>query len=248
MSTESLITSEPVRSLLTKKMAPPPSLAVLSWMAVPHNGMPFGMLLHALGFAVVLVACVSVPPTPPSHVVEGSAPAAIEGELPSGPRDNQNWSDVGQEEGRVEMASQGELFLVATQTGLHLFEGQGCEHTQQGALVRLSQFAEACTHNRLFDPSTHETCAVLCRPLVTPDSRSVSPRTGALLAYAGRQGQYLVVQTFNGFRVFERQLSCKDEVPLGVDVEFESSPEGCIATAIRPPGSFGGTTCGLWCR
>ena len=36
-STERSMISEPERSLLTKKIAPPPSLAVLSVISVPHS-------------------------------------------------------------------------------------------------------------------------------------------------------------------------------------------------------------------
>ena len=37
LSNESLMISEPVRLLLTKKMAPPPSLAVLPVIFTPHR-------------------------------------------------------------------------------------------------------------------------------------------------------------------------------------------------------------------
>ena len=160
----------------------------------------------------------------------------------------ENWNAVGEEGGRVEMAAQRQVFLVATETGLHLFDGEGCGQTHEGAMIRISEFSVGCSRNRLFDPETHQTCPVLCRTLAPTSEMTPSPRAGALIAYAGLSGQYLVVQTFNGFRMFERQLGCTADIPLGSELEFDSSPEGCITASVKPRGVQGGVGCALWCR
>jgi hypothetical protein len=220
-----------------------------------HKRTPFIVLATSACLAL-LGSCAVTPLSNSSQMTASRSPLA-EGESPSaqgsGQAANQslqfeNWNDLGQEEGRVEMAAHREVFLVATGTGLHLFDGEGCGQTIEGAFIRIQDPSLGCFKNRLFDPQTHQTCPVICRTLAAPSEFSPSPRTGALLANAGPQGQYLVVQTFNGFRMFERQLGCTEDIPLGSQVEFETSPEGCIATSIRPPGDQNGVGCGLWCR
>jgi len=220
-----------------------------------HRRTPF-ILVTTCVWVALFCTCVATPLSNSSQVASPRA-AAPDGAQPSKDGDGEdraqshqyeNWNAVGKEGGRVEMAAQRQVFLVATETGLHLFDGKGCEQTRDGALIRISQFSLGCSRNRLFDPLTHQTCPVLCRTLAPPSENTPSPRAGALLAYAGLQSQYLVIQTFNGFRMFERQLGCSEDIPLGSEVEFDSSPEGCIATSIRPPGVQSGAGCGLWCR
>ena len=198
-----------------------------------------------------VLACATAPDhaqtAAPASAATTPVPASVPLLTPAANQE-EDWSRIGHEGGRIEMAGQGRVFVVATSSGLHLLEGDGCDQVTDGRLVRLDQATEGCSRNRMFDPFSHQTCLVTCRALAPPSETPPAPRLGTVMAYAGRQGEYLVVKTFNGLRLFERQLGCGDDLPVGIDVRFESSPEGCVATTIRPPAGQGGGSCGLWCR
>lgn len=205
-----------------------------------------------LGFAALLLACAcaSTPTSTPrqnAEVPRTPPPVAETPAREARPGDNlENWSRIGVEGGRVEMAGQRRVFAVATETGLHLLEGEGCDQTPVGALVQLAEFAQGCATNRMFDPASRQSCRMTCRTLTPPSESVPSPRAGALRGYAGVHDQYLVIQTFNGLRMFEHRAECAQKLPLGVDVEFNVSPEGCTTIAIREFSD--GPSCGLWCR
>ena len=109
-----------------------------------------------------VLACATAP-----NPAQTAAPASAALSTPAA-NHVEDWSRIGHEGGRIEMAGQGRVFVVATSSGLHLLEGDGCDQVTDGRLVRLDQAAEGCSRNRMFDPFTHQTWQVTCRALAPP--------------------------------------------------------------------------------